>query len=216
MPRIALIHAVSVAMAPVHDAFRQLWPAAECVDILDTSLSRDRERDGRLTEAMTGRFLLLAKYAEDTGAAGILFTCSAFGEAIEQAARAARIPVLKPNEAMFEAALASGQRLGMLATFQPSVAGMEAEFRDIARAAKSRATLDSFCVAGAMHALQEGDGAEHDQRLAIAAPRFADYDAVLLAHFSTSRAAAAVRAAVRCPVLTAPGAAVAKLKGMIG
>jgi len=216
MPRIALIHAVTVAMAPVHDAFRQLWPEAECVDILDTSLSRDRERDGRLTEAMTGRFLLLAKYAEDTGADGILFTCSAFGEAIEKAAATARIPVLKPNEAMFEAALAAGTRLGMLATFAPSVVGMEAEFRDIAGQAKSGATLDSFCVAGAMKALQAGDGAEHDERLAIAAPRFADYDAVLLAHFSTSRAAAAVKAAVRCPVLTAPGAAVARLKGMIG
>jgi Asp/Glu/hydantoin racemase len=215
MPRIALIHAVSVAMAPVHEAFRQMWPEAECVDILDTSLSRDRERDGRLTEAMTRRFLLLARYAEDNGAAGILFTCSAFGEAIEAAAAAARIPVLKPNEAMFAAALASGRRLGMLATFAPSVAGMEAEFRDIARAAKSKARLDSFCVAGAMKALQAGDGAEHDERLAIAAPRFADYDAVMLAHFSTSRAAAAVKAAVRCPVLTAPGAAVAKLKGMI-
>jgi Asp/Glu/hydantoin racemase len=213
MPRIALIHAVTVAIAPVHDAFHQLWPEAECVDILDTSLSRDRERDGRLTEAMTGRFLLLAKYAEDTGADGILFTCSAFGEAIEAAAAKARIPVLKPNEAMFEAALAAGKRLGMLATFEPSVAGMEAEFRDIAG---KKAALDSFCVAGAMTALQEGDGAEHDERLAIAAPRFADYDAVLLAHFSTSRAAAAVTAAVRCPVLTAPGAAVTKLKGMIG
>jgi Asp/Glu/hydantoin racemase len=215
MPRIALIHAVTVAMAPVHDTFRQLWPEAECVDILDTSLSRDRERDGRLTEAMVDRFLLLAKYAEDSGADGIPFTCSAFGEAIEAAAEKARIPVLKPNEAMFEAALAAGKRLGMLATFAPSVAGMEAEFRDIAGHFKSGATLDSVCVAGAMTALQAGDGAEHDKRLAIAAPRFADYDAVLLAHFSTSRAAAAVTAAVRCPVLTAPGAAVAKLKGMI-
>ena len=215
MPRIALIHAVSVAMAPVHEAFRQLWPEAECVDILDTSLSRDRERDGELTRAMVGRFLLLAKYAEDNGAAGILFTCSAFGEAIEEAAAQARIPVLKPNEAMFEAALAAGKRLGMLATFQPSVAGMEDEFREMAAAVQSEATLDSFCVTGAMKALQEGDGAEHDQLVAIAAPRFADRDAVMLAHFSTSRAAAAVRAAVRCPVLTAPGAAVEKLKGMI-
>jgi len=216
MPRIALIHAVTVAMAPVHDSFRQMWPEAECVDILDTSLSRDRERDGRLTEAMTGRFLLLAKYAEDNGADGILFTCSAFGEAIEAAAAKARIPVLKPNEAMFEAALAAGKRFGMLATFEPSVAGMEAEFRDIAGAAGSAATLDSFCVAGAMPALQGGDGAEHDKRLAEAAPRFADRDAVLLAHFSTSRAADAVKAALRCPVLTAPDAAVIKLKGMIG
>jgi len=216
MPRIALIHAVTVAMAPVHDAFRELWPEAECVDILDTSLSRDRERDGRLTEAMTGRFLLLAKYAEDNGADGILFTCSAFGEAIEAAAAKAKIPVLKPNEAMFEAALAAGKRLGMLATFEPSVAGMEAEFRDIAGAAGSAAALDSYCVDGAMKSLQAGDGADHDRRLAGAAPRFADYDAVLLAHFSTSRAAASVKDAVRCPVLTAPGAAVTKLKGMIG
>jgi Asp/Glu/hydantoin racemase len=216
MPRIALIHAVAVAMPPVHEAFRQLWPEAECVDILDTSLSRDRERDGELTKTMIGRFLLLAKYAEDNGAAGILFTCSAFGEAIEEAAAKAGIPVLKPNEAMFEAALATGKRLGMLATFQPSVAGMEEEFRAIAGQAKSRATLDSFCVPGAMKALQAGDGAEHDQLVAIAAPRFAERDAVLLAHFSTSRAAAAVQAAVRCPVLTAPGAAVTKLKGLIG
>src|SRR3984885_1185060 len=216
MPRIALIHAVTVAMAPVHDAFRQMWPEAECVDLLDTSLSRDRERDGRLTEAMTGRFLLLAKYAEDNGAAGILFTCSAFGEAIEAAAAQARVPVLKPNEAMFEAALASGRRLGMLATFAPSVAGMEAEFRDIAGAAGSSAALDSFCVAGAMTALQAGEGATHDRLLAEAAPRFADRDAVLLAHFSTSRAAAAIGAAIKCPILTAPGAAVARLRRMIG
>jgi Asp/Glu/hydantoin racemase len=212
MPRIALIHAVTVAMAPVHEAFRQLWPEAECVDILDTSLSRDRERDGELTPAMIDRFLLLAKYAEDNGAAGILFTCSAFGEAIEAATDKAKVPMLKPNEAMFEAALAAGKRLGMLATFAPSVAGMEAEFREIAG---DQAALSSFCVPGAMKALQAGDAAEHDQLLAIAAPRFADYDALLLAHFSTSRAAAAVKAAVRCPVLTAPGAAVTKLKGLI-
>jgi len=214
-PRIALIHAVTVAMMPVHDAFRQSWPEAECVDILDTSLSRDREREGRLSETMIGRFLLLAKYAEDNGADGILFTCSAFGEAIEQAAAQARVPVLKPNEAMFEAALAAGKRLGMLATFQPSVAGMEAEFRDIAGAAGSPASLDSFCVDGAMAALQSGDGATHDRLLAEAAPRFAGYDAVLLAHFSTSRAAAAVRASVACPVLTAPDAAVARLKRLL-
>jgi len=215
MPRIALIHAVAVAMAPVHDAFRRLWPEAVCDDILDTSLSRDRERDGELTPSMIGRFRLLAGYVEDNGADGILFTCSAFGEAIERAAAETRIPVLKPNEAMFEAAIATGGRLGMLATFAPSMAGMEAEFRDIAEAAGSTAILTSHCVAGAMAALQAGDGATHDRLLAEAAPRFADCEAVLLAHFSTSRAEAAVRQAVSCPVLTAPGAAVEKLRGMI-
>ncbi len=216
MPRIALIHAVTVAMAPVHDAFRLLWPEAECTDLLDTALAVDRERDGELTVAMMRRIETLADYAAGTGAAGILFTCSAFGEAIEAVAAASRVPVLKPNEAMFEAALAAGRHIGMLATFQPSVDSMETEFRDLAAARRSAATLETICVAGAMPALRNGDGATHDRLLAEAAPRLDGCDAILLAHFSTSRAEAAVRTAVSCPVLTAPGAAVTRLKGLIG
>ena len=216
MFRIALIHAVTVAMAPVHAAFARLWPEAECTDLLDTALSVDRERDGELTPAMTRRIAALAEYAAGTGASGILFTCSAFGEAIEKAAAASPVPVLKPNEAMFEAALGVGSRIGMLATFGPSVAGMEEEFRQLAAARHSPATIETVCVDAAMSALRAGDGAAHDRLLAEAAPRLAGCEAVLLAHFSTSRAEDAVRAALPCPVLTAPGAAVTRLKALVG
>jgi hypothetical protein len=220
--RIALVHAVTVAMAPVHEAFTRLWPEAECTDLLDTALAIDRERDGELTAAMRRRIGVLASYAAGTGAAGILFTCSAFGEAIEAAA--SPIPVLKPNEAMFEAALASGRRIGMLATFAPSVAGMEEEFRQLAALRGVPSRIETICVEGAMSALKAGDGSAHDRLLAEAAPRLAQCDAVLLAHFSTARAEAAVRAALdlalpgsglSCPVLTAPGAAVATLKSLV-
>ncbi|HEX3952159.1 MAG TPA: aspartate/glutamate racemase family protein [Stellaceae bacterium] len=213
--RVALIHAVTVAMAPVHDAFARLWPEAECTDLLDTALAVDRERDGELTAAMTRRIGTLADYAAGTGAAGILFTCSAFGEAIEAAAATSRLPVLKPNEAMFEAALAAGKRIGMLATFAPSVGGMEDEFRALAEQRGVPAHIETICVEGAMPALKSGDGATHDRLLAEAAPRLAGCDAVLLAHFSTARAEAVVSAALACPVLTAPGAAVLRLKSLI-
>jgi len=122
------------------------------------------------------------------------------------------LPALKPNEAMFAAALGAGARIGMLATFGPSVAGMEDEFRQMAAAKGSRAGIETICVPEAMAALKSGDGASHDRLLAEAAPRLADCDAVLLAHFSTSRAETAVRAALARPVLTAPGAAVETLK----
>src|SRR5260221_8686763 len=148
--RIALIHAVTVAMAPVHEAFVRLWPEAECTDLLDTALSVDRERDGELTPAMCRRIGALAEYAAGTGAAGILFTCSAFGEAIEAAAAASPIPVLKPNEAMFDAALQLGRHIGMLATFGPSVAGMEDEFRQLAARHGVAAEIETICVGGAM------------------------------------------------------------------
>jgi Asp/Glu/hydantoin racemase len=214
--RIVLIHAVAVAIEPVRRAFAQSWPEAECCNILDDSLSRDRERDGALTAAMTRRIGALAEYGAGLGAAGILFTCSAFGEAIEAAAARAAIPVLKPNEAMFEAALARGRRIGMLATFAPSVPSMEDEFRALAAANGVSASIESWCVPGAMAALQAGDAAEHNRLVAEAVRRFADCDAVLLAHFSTARAADAVAATLGRPVLTSPGSAVAKLKAAIG
>jgi hypothetical protein len=215
MTRIALIHAVAVAIAPVEAAFRELWPQAEHANILDDSLSTDRERDGALTMTMTGRVMALAEYGRAGGAAGILFTCSAFGEAIEAAAARLPIPVLKPNEAMFEAALHAGRRLGMLATFAPSVASMEDEFRRMAAARGSAATIETYCVPGAMAALKAGDDATHDGLVAAAAARFGDCDAVLLAHFSTSRAAPAASAALGRPVLTSPGSAVAELKSRL-
>jgi Asp/Glu/hydantoin racemase len=213
--RIVLIHAVAVAMAPVEEAFAALWPQAERVNLLDDSLSLDRERDGKLTPVMTRRIGALAEYAAGLGAAGILYTCSAFGEAIEKASARASIPVLKPNEAMFEAALAAGRRIGMLATFAPSVASMEEEFRSLAAARGLGATIETHCAPEAMEALKAGDAATHNRLLADAAPRLADCDAVLLAHFSTARAAPAVSAALPLPVLTAPGSAVEALKSAI-
>lgn len=213
-PRIVLIHAVTVAIAPVQHAFATHWPQARLINLLDDSLSPDRARDRDLTPAMTTRIMDLARYAAGTGADAILFTCSAFGAAIDAAANAlAPLPVLRPNEAMFATALAAGRRIGMLATFAPSIRSMEVEFAD---AARGRATLDSVLVTPAMAALQAGDGARHDALLATAAAPLASCDAVMLAHFSTARARTAVSAALPgVPVLASPDAAVALLRARL-
>ena len=210
--RIALIHAVTVAIDPIQTAFKQLWPEADVLNLLEDGLSPDRAKDEDLTPAMTERIGALGRYALTTGADGILYTCSAFGPAIDAFAKTTKVPVLKPNEAMFRRAIKAGNRIGMLATFPPSVASMEEEFRDMAAAENSPATIETELVADAMIALKGGDAATHNRLLAEAAPKLAGCDAILLAHFSTSRALEAVSAVVSCPVLTSPGAAVEELR----
>src|SRR5437762_6108267 len=61
--------------------------------------------------------------------------------------------VLKPNEAMFAEAIAIGGRIGMLVTFEPSIASMGAEFAGDAAKADSTVTLESVFVPHAMAAL---------------------------------------------------------------
>ena len=111
--RITLVHALKHSIAPIEASFAGLWPDARLMNLLDDSLSADLARDGGLTDAMTGRFLALGRYAASTGADAILFTCSAFGRCIDAVAREhAPMPVLKPNEAMIEQAVAQGRRIG--------------------------------------------------------------------------------------------------------
>jgi hypothetical protein len=203
---------VTVAIDPIRAAFAELWPAAEIVNLLDDSLSIDRARDADLTAAMQQRIAALGAYAVSLRAQGVLYTCSAFGAAIEAFARAAPVPVLKPNEAMFEEALGCGPRIGMLATFAPSVASMDSEFAEAAARRGVDARVDTILVEQAMAALRGGDENGHNRLLAQAATRFDSPDAIMLAHFSTSRARHAVSEAVTCPVLTAPHSAVLSMQ----
>ena len=213
--RIVLLHATPIAMAPVQAAFAECWPEAEAINLLDDGLSLDRAREADISEEMIERFVALGRYGQRIGADGILITCSAFGPAIDRLADAVPIPVLKPNEAMFQAAIAQGGRIGMLATFGPSIGTMTDEFDEFVARDGKAAHLETVLVDDAMDRLRKGDVEAHNSLVAARAPELAHCDAIMLAHFSTSRAADAVRAAVALPVLTAPHAAVEKMREMV-
>jgi Asp/Glu/hydantoin racemase len=214
-PRIVLLHATPVAVEPVKAAFAELWPEPELVNLLDDSLSPDRASSEELTDELIERFVAFGRYGYSTGADAVLVTCSAFGPAIEQLASELPIPVLKPNEAMFHAAVALGRNIAMVATFRPAVVTMEAEFAQYVGESGSDATLTTIVVEPAMTALRAGDADTHNRLIAEQAQRLAAFDTVMLAHFSTSRAAPALGEKVNVPVLSAPGAAVTRLRELL-
>ena len=164
MIRIALIHALAHSIPPINAAFERDWPQALRMNLLDDSLSADLAREGKgLDAAMHERFQRLAQYAVDTGAQGILFTCSAFGPCIEAVAqRHAGMPVLKPNEAMIAEAAAAAGKLGLIATFRPTLESMPPEF-------PSEVERELAFAEGALDALNAGDTGAHDERIATQA-----------------------------------------------
>lgn len=217
MTRIALIHALAASVAPVNEALVRDWPDALAMNLLDDSLSGDLARTGRLDARMVQRFHALADYAMGTGVQAILFTCSAFGPCIESVAeRHADLPVLKPNEAMIDEAVACvrerGGRVGLVASFAPTLASMPAEF-------PAGIDVRTALAEGALAALERGDPMTHDRLAADAAQELADAGCtvIALAQFSLARARDAVAQRTGLlPVLTPVDSAIARLRRRLG
>ena len=221
-PRIALIHATPLAIEPVNTSFKKLWPEATLQNILDDSLSRDHASAGHLTAAMVERFIDLAQYAKRAGCEGILFTCSAFGEAIEAAAAAVAIPTLKPNEAMFEDALrmamavhqneAAVLNMGLVATFEASIVSMSEEFNALTARLERQVKLHSLFVPHAMDALAQGHPNEHHKLIGEGVQTMPACDVMMLAQFSMAAAQTLAQSQTATTVLTSPDCAVLALQ----
>jgi hypothetical protein len=222
-PRIALIHATALAVEPIQAAFARHWPGVRLMNLLDDSLSVDRAQAGTLTPEMVQRFIDLADYTKRAGSDAILFTCSAFGVAIEAAGAAVSLPTLKPNEAMFDDALthcaaqaevAAGRpaRMALIATFEASLGSMATELKAMAAQRNQALDLQMVFVPEAMQDLADGKADLHHRKIADAARALQGSDVVMLAQFSMAAAQPATQAMLTCPVLSSPDCAVLALR----
>ena len=213
-PRIYLVHAAEVSIPPVVASFKASWPEAKLANLLEDSLMPDLAADGKLTDAMIGRFVHIGQYCVKAGADAILFACSAFGPAIDECCKQLEIPVLKPNEALYEQLTAKDCSVSLLATFPPSIPSMVTEINDTAEAAGTKIKLDTHLVDGALGALQSGNAEEHNRLIVEFAAR-QQCDVIAFAQFSMAPALKAAQARTNTPILTTPDSAVAKLKAML-
>jgi len=215
-PRIFLVHAVDVSMAPASNSFKKLWPEASIVNLLDESLAIDMLADGKMTPRMVERFARLGQYCVDAGADAILFTCSAFGEAINNLKTLQEIPILTPNQALFEELLQIGGNAAMLTTFTPSVQALRSELSDMAASLGLKPDVDSFMVDGALDELLAQRGHEHDRLIAQRVNGLSQYSTIVLGQFSMAQAALHPEVKSSARILTTPDCAVRKLKGLLG
>ncbi len=214
-PNIVLFSVHKDAMDAAVRAFASDWPEARISNLLDDGLFTWVREAGGVVPEMYDVFRRLTRHMVSRKADGILFTCSAFREVIDTCIAEFKVPILKPNDAMIEQALAAGSRIAIMATVGPTIPSISAEILEMAAARGQEVELVPCVVEGAFDALAGGDAARHDALVAARAREIRDCDVIVLAQFTLSRAVPAVAAVSNIPIFNSPGAAVAKLRAMI-
>ena len=213
--KIFVIHATHISFTPAKASFDRLWPKAKVCNLLDDSLASDRQADGEITPSMLRRFEMIAAYSVEAGADAILFTCSAFGSAIEHVKQLHDIPILTPNEALFDSVLGLDGPIALMTTFGPSIPALREELSAMAALRGLSLQPEAVVVDGALDALLSGDKALHDRLVAEMAVALRGYSAIMFGQFSLAGAAELAQPRTQTPILTTPDCAVRKLMRLV-
>ena len=161
-PRIALIHGTPAAIAPAVAGMTTVFPGAEVWNILDDKLLPDADAQGGLTPHLVDRMNRLIDLALADGAAGVLLTCSMYGSLAH--ATTADVPVLSPDEAAFETALAGNYgTILVVASFESALNDSVARFATFLQENGSATQVVGEPVPAAFVATKAGDDSRADR-----------------------------------------------------
>ena len=208
--KLGLVH-TSATLVPVFAALcKEKLPNVDVFNIVDDSLVKGIREAGRITPTIEMRvagYLTSAAYA---GADYIMVTCSSIGPAVEAGARGIPTPVLRVDLPMADKAVATGKRIGVIATLSTTLDPTLELIQRRAALAKKKIELTSKLVEGAFEALMSGDAATHDAKVAAALKELSQQvDVIVLAQASMARVVDTLAPAdKRVPILASPGIAV--------
>ena len=211
--RVAFLHTGAVVIAPVAELAREFLPGVDTVNYLDDRIVADLRDEGRAA-GVPARVAELVRAAKTAGADAVMLTCSSISQLAASTADEVGIPVLRIDEAMADEAVATGDRIAVLATLPTTLEPTLALIGERAALAGAGPTVVSEVIDGAFAAVSGGDRAAHDRLVADAITRVAaDADVVVLAQASMASAADATH--VDVPVLTSLRPGIQRLRDIV-
>lgn len=202
--KVAFIHTSPAAVGPLMQFYAEAAPEFEITNLLDDGLLRllaARDYDtarARLTD-------MVETAAETYGAEAAMITCSSVSKemATEIAERFA-LPVLKIDYPMARRAVLGGGRVGVAATFPPTLDPTRRLITEAAQEAGAQVEIVEEVAEGAYDALLSGDAERHDELLLDTVSRLEARGAtvVVLAQVSMARVLPKLKGRVNVPVLS--------------
>jgi len=210
---LAIIH-TSPTLTPLFTSLCvELLPETTIFHMVDESLIKDTIRAGKLRKVTMRRLISMVESARMSGADAVLVTCSSIGPATSIAQKLFDFPVIRVDEAMAEAAVRSGKKIGVMATLQTTLEPTIALLREKASQMGLEVDIVASLCSGAFDAVLAGDTVTHDRILSDALINdMRDVDVVVLAQASMARVVNEMPAGfLSVPVLSSPELAVRRV-----
>jgi hypothetical protein len=217
-PKIALIHATRLAIAPIEKTFQDYWPEANTFNLLDEGLLKDI--DSLSSQQMNKRFQSLASYATGTGCDAILFSCSVFSDSIDSVKKIFDLPVYKPNEAMLDAIYELARekkylKTVVMGTSQLSVESLSSEIGEWSKTNQASIQIDKLFIDQAFELLGKGQLDSHDALIMNKVKKNQQADLIVFTQFSMASAYQKSQEVSSAPIFSAPIIAVQTLQTRI-
>jgi Asp/Glu/hydantoin racemase len=202
--KIAFIHTSPAAIGPLMQFYTEAAPELEITNLLDDGLLRLLA--AKSYETAEARLSEMIQTARATyGAELAMITCSSVSkEMSERLAKAFDLPVLKIDYPMARLAVSAGQRIGVAATFPPTLEPTGRLLQAAASEAGTPIEIIEEVAPEAYKALLANDTERHDELLlaAIAELERQDVSAIVLAQVSMARILPRVDGRTKVPVLS--------------
>ncbi|TPG52121.1 aspartate/glutamate racemase family protein [Sphingomonas glacialis] len=217
MATLGLIHNSATLVPVFNEIAARLIPDVRILHFVDESTIKNTIAAGHLEKATMRRVINLVGSTFDAGCDVALVTCSSIGAAVDMAAALYDQPVLRVDRAMAEKAVATGTRIGVVATLSTTLDPTVELIRRVAAEQGKQVEIVAHVCEGAFAAVMAGDGATHDRIVGAALTEtMQGMDVIVLAQASMARVVAALPAgAVAAPVLASPELGIAHARDVL-
>ena len=123
--RVALVSSTRAVFGPMEAAFRDVFPEAQILHLLDETLIEDFQREGGLSAHSRRKALQMALIAQEAGADGILVTCSTLSPSVDDFRPFLGIPIVKIDEPVIEEVVQKAEKIGLVATAETVLKSVE-------------------------------------------------------------------------------------------
>ncbi|BER91290.1 aspartate/glutamate racemase family protein [Atrimonas thermophila] len=188
MAKIAAVYTALALVEPLKTIFKEVFPEAQLVNIVDDSLIGEVISSDGPTKSVKRRLLMCYEIGFESGADAILNTCSSVGEVVDLLQPLFDKPIFKIDQPMAQEAAKLADKIGILATLSTTLGPTKRLVLSEASKLNKKIEIKDTLARGAFEALMKGNLAEHDQLIKQAALELAsEVDAFVLAQGSMAR-----------------------------